>query len=80
VRLGEKKESDMRKYAQARLLIPKNTVWSFAHVVREVDAWPRILMGRMKFAPNAEGLDILKKSLKLKTTCSITASSHSSSL
>jgi len=54
------KQEKVRGLIWARLLIPKNTIWSSARFVMEKENCPRTLMVLM-FAKNAEVLDSLRK-------------------
>lgn len=58
-----KKKEKVRGLVWARLLIPKNTRWSYVLCAKERVDCPRTLMVLM-FAEDAEGLDLLKKDLK----------------
>jgi D-mannonate dehydratase len=57
------KQEKVRGLIWARLLIPKNTIWSSARFVMEKENYPRNLMSLM-FAEDVEVLDSLKKNLK----------------
>jgi len=47
----------------ARLLTPKNTIWSSAQFVIEKENYPRALMS-LRFAEDVEVLDSLKMNLR----------------